>query len=85
MHDKDEDFEPLGIVERFLLDGWRLLETPEGCRWIDDQGRTCGAPIADLSPRHLYCEGHLQRALTESAWQRLLQRAGRPIPEGGAE
>ena len=78
MKQEDDDFEPLGEVEQFLLDGWLAVNAPQGCRWIDDADQSCGQPLSQLpSQLRSYCEEHLRRSLTEAGWRRLLASVGR--------
>ena len=71
------DMEPLGAVEQAMLDGWRQIEGPQGCHWIEDAGRYCNNPLAQMASRSPYCEEHLRRSLTEAGWRRMLATAGR--------
>ncbi len=81
MNRDDEDIEPLDVVEQAMLDGWRKIQGPQGCHWIDDVGQHCNKPLAQLPSRSPYCEEHLRRSLTEAGWRRVLVRAGR-LTEG---
>lgn len=76
MRQPDDEFEPLGAIEQFLLDQWRALDAPQGCRWIDNNGKPCGQPLTSLPTRQPYCEQHLRRSLRTGSWSQLLARAG---------
>ncbi len=77
MNRDGEEFEPLDAVEQAMLEGWRKIEGPQGCHWIDDARQYCNRPLAQMASRVSYCEEHLRRSLTEAGWRRMLATAGR--------